>query len=60
MQRLMPWRFTAVEKIQEKHMDGWEILGMIFAALIAATVVFEIALNAKDFARYLKIRSMSK
>jgi len=41
-------------------MDGWSIFGMVVTALIALGVVFEIALNAKDIARYLRIRSMSK
>lgn len=60
MQRLIAWKFRPIERIQEKTMDGWSIFGIAVTALIALGVVFEIALNAKDIARYLRIRSMSK
>lgn len=36
-------------------MNGWQIAGIV----IGGVVLFEVLLNARDIARYLKIRSMS-
>lgn len=35
-------------------MNGWQIFGLV----VAAVIVFGVAVNAHDIARYLRIRSM--